>query len=355
MSEEQAKNGTKQQSNKTGGLSFAVTLVAALVGTSLYTKNYFRNTPVDDPFLYLFVCKLIPVGLILVGGLLLYILVKGFSVEVQDPERRKYLENGASCIYQGTFLMFIMLLVFILCVFFFAILKFENIWYVQAVIICISFLVGAVLVLPRCVRTVIICISFLVGAVLVLPRFNREWKEKKYHLSEAIQKFRGIFKNPPLSWIILVYLLYIFLVALLLWLFLFQAVFLYFPIQGHVTVDMESVYYKSDAPIPVLIHVTGPNPILSIYLSEENSSHDLKEIYNLTLKPEHNPSKTEYSENSTLVGNALNYGTYNVFINTTGLSAGYYELKCIRYRYEKMYGVRGFYLLNSSRQSGIKE
>ena len=47
MSEEQTENEKESQSNETGGLSFAVTLLAAL-GTILYAVYiYFQNTPVN--------------------------------------------------------------------------------------------------------------------------------------------------------------------------------------------------------------------------------------------------------------------------------------------------------------------
>jgi hypothetical protein len=42
MSEEQTENGTKTQSNKTGGLSFAVTLLGVL-GSISYAVNFLRN------------------------------------------------------------------------------------------------------------------------------------------------------------------------------------------------------------------------------------------------------------------------------------------------------------------------
>ena len=127
------------------------------------------------------------------------------------------------------------------------------------------------------------------------------------------------------------------------------------PLQGHIAVDMESIYYKNDAPIPVLIHTTGPNTNLSINLSKEESGHTLREIDNITLNPECTSNKTMYGKNSTLVGNALDYGTYNVFIKTSDLCVGYYELMCKRQKYKKAYGARGFYLLNSSEQSRIGE
>ena len=311
MSEGQKENGKKPQSNETGGFRFAVTLLVAF-GTVFYAGyTYLQNTPVD-PLWYEFVCGLIAVALISVGGLILYILIKGYSLEVKDSNQKEKFKNWASNIYSMIFLMFIILLVFVLCLFVLVLLKIK--------ITSFSFLV-------------IFLISFTVGLVWLRPE-----------------------KNPSKSSNIVTGVL---IVGVFGWILLFVAVSCS-PLQGHVTVDMESVYYKNNAPIPVLIHITGPNTGLSISLAKEESNHNLSQIDSIMLKPEHNPDKTESGKY--LVGNALNYGTYTVFINATNLSAGYYELRYERAVYKSQgelkketHGARGFYLLNSSQQSYIGE
>ena len=311
MSEEQPRNEKKPQSNETGGFRFAVTLLVAL-GTVLYTVYiYFQNKPVDI-YWYSLVCGLIPVALILVFGLLFYILIKGYSMEVQESKQKESLAKWASRIYLIVLLIFTMLLVFILSVFVLVYLDVKT--EITTSIIAIGF------------------ISFILFFVFIffLPIFRKNRRK------------RGII------------IFMIFLAVILLWPAIFSPV-LYSPLQGHVTVDMGGIYYKNDAPIHVLIHVTGPNTGLSIQLFQENSNHNLSLNDSITLSPERNQSKTVSGENSTLVGNALDYGTYNVFINTTNLSAGYYELVCKRQKYEKTYGARGFYLVNSSRHSVIEE
>ncbi len=116
---------------------------------------------------------------------------------------------------------------------------------------------------------------------------------------------------------------------------------------GRVIIDMNTVYYKSDAPIPVYVHVTGLNTNLSIQLLQESFNHNLSEIDNITLSPERNTNKVTRGENSPLFGNTLNHGSYNVFIDTSGLSTGYYELVAKRQNFEETF-VRGFYLLNEN-------
>ena len=316
MSEEQLENEQKTQPNETGGFRFAVTLLAAF-GTVFYAGyTYLQNTPVD-PLWYEFVCGLIAVALISVGGLILYILIKGYSLEVKDSDQKEKLKNRASKIYSMIFLMFIMLLVFVLGFFILAVLKIKITSFYPFSFLLIFF------------------IALMVGLVFV-----------------GIHTEKNQSKSSD-------FLIKMFVVGTFVWVFLSVAV-LCSPLQGHVTVDMESICYKNNAPISVLVYITGPNTGLSLSLAKEESNHNLSPIDSIILKPEHNPNKTESSKY--LVGNALNYGTYTVFINATDLAAGYYELQYEREVYKSQgalkretHGARSFYLLNSSQQSYIGE
>ena len=330
----------KQQPNETGGFRFAVTLLAAFGTLSYGGYNYLQTTAVD-PYWYWFVCLLTAVAGIFVLGLLLYILIKGYSMEVQDS---KYPGKFAKCIYIGVFSIFIMLLVYIFASFFLGyVIKTENSVIKSLLSIIISITVG----------------SFFFSPLLMQPN-NSKSKEKETFMTQRDThdpENNKVFSYQRKFLVSKAFLIteVMFLIALLIFVqYLFPTV-LYSPLQGHVTVDMESIYYQNVSQIPVLIHVTGPNTGLSICLVKE-SNNTLYHRDNITLIPEHNYSnKTVSGEQSILIGNTLDYGKYNVFINTTDLSAGYYELVYMRWGYEKTYGVRGFYLLNSSEQSCIKE
>jgi len=308
----------KPQSNETGGFKFAVTLLVAL-GTIVYVGyNYVRQTPLDINS-YVFFCVLIPPALMLVICLLFYVLFKGYSMEVPDSKQknqRNRLNDLSSTIYRMSLLMFAMLFIFML------------------------YVTTLVLVSPKIGKFTEWCILFLI-IIGIVPSLVVYWLLNKNKKSRLKQKSVWINYITPGATVLLL--------SMLFWLAVFPSVVDFTPLQGHVTVDMESICYKNDTPIPVLIHVTGPNTVLSICLVKEESNHNLEGIDKIKyLEPERNTTKTVSGENSTLVGNALNYGTYNVFINTTNLSAGYYELVCKRPKYEKTYGARGFYLLNSS-------
>lgn len=310
MGEEQVENEQKPWLTETGGLSFAVTLLAALGSISYAGYNYLQKTPVDI-YLYVFFCVLIPPALFLVIGLLLYVFFKGYSLEVSRSKQRKPLNDISSFIYRIFLSIFAMLLIFILYVF------------------------VLVLVLPKIESFTVFIILIFIGVVLSLLVY---WLLTKTSLVEAKSRW-NTYITPGAT---------VLLLGLLFWSAIFPSVIDLTPLQGHVTVNMDSIYCKNDAPIPVLIRVTGPNTDLSIKLSQEESNHNLREIDNITLRAERNADKIVYGKNSSLFGNTLDYGTYTVFISTTNLSSGYYELRCERSKYEKTYGARGFYLVNSS-------
>lgn len=114
-------------------------------------------------------------------------------------------------------------------------------------------------------------------------------------------------------------------------------------IQGHVIIDMENIYYKDDSLIPVSIQLTGPDSGLLIKLFEEKS-YDLNPKTGILVLD--NQHSLRISSNDSLVGNRLGFGKYRVFINTTNLSPGYYELMIERPRLDTTY-VTSFYLLNN--------
>ncbi|MBN1763190.1 MAG: hypothetical protein JW878_08990 [Methanomicrobia archaeon] len=91
----------EQDKNETGGLSFAVALLAAL-GTILYASYTYLQTP-SDSFWYFFICGLFSIAVVLVFCLLLYILIKGYSIEVANHERTRWLNKRASTIYLMVF------------------------------------------------------------------------------------------------------------------------------------------------------------------------------------------------------------------------------------------------------------
>jgi hypothetical protein len=104
--------------NETGGLSFAVTLLAAL-GTILYASYTYLQTLSVDSLWYFFICGFFSIAVVLALGLLLYILIKGYSIEVDNRERKRWLNKRASVIYLMVFPVCTALLSLFLCIYVF--------------------------------------------------------------------------------------------------------------------------------------------------------------------------------------------------------------------------------------------
>ena len=61
---------------------FAVTLLASIATIIYAMYGYLSNTSIDSD-VYLYISTVVIVAFILVAGLLIYILIKGYSIEVQ--------------------------------------------------------------------------------------------------------------------------------------------------------------------------------------------------------------------------------------------------------------------------------
>lgn len=122
----------------------------------------------------------------------------------------------------------------------------------------------------------------------------------------------------------------------------------YYFAEGRVDFNMGSIYYKNDTQIPVSVEITGRNFQINASLFKENFNYTSN---NYTRTPKENISirhpendttigwiknlgagneKKELPRtifgNSTLVVTVLDKQNYNIFINTTNLTGGYYLL-----------------------------
>ena len=286
------------------GFKFALTILAVYGTILLTTINYYETTAVDikDHGLICTIITTISTSLLF---LLLYIFLKGYSLEFKHmyPYLEKHHDSFASVIYLLSFLIFLTLILFIIFITIFNKIGIELTDFISYLMVLIS-----------------LSISIKFG----LP-FN----------SEKIFQF-----------------LCAFAVAGIFWLFLFSFIFA-LPL-GHINIDMENIYSKKDTPIPVSIRITGPNTPISIKLYEEsdrlsNQQNFLNVSDLIKLNPREFKSSNYYlyGNNSILIGNSLGNGEYNIFINTTNLNEGFYELECVT-SFDEKNNVKGFYLINSS-------
>jgi len=299
---------------KADGFEFAIMLLATL-GTIIYTAYTYFQSRATDPISYAFFVAMITALIALSILLIIYIFVKGYSMECQDEKRREF-KRYASYIYSITFDVGAMLLLLIVGAFFFILIGSPSIFLLYILLILLSYY------------------------------FYRELKSYFQNKSYIIffKKLKSYLKNPISDdQKKRIFVLLITLVILILWTQIYVGMLDLF--QGDAKIEMNNIYYKNGEPIPISIEILGRDPGVSIYLYNATS-----EINNITLKPKDVLNKVEVGEY--LVGNAYASGKYYVFINTTNMSEGYYRLVYLLsmegrsidgYKYGK-----SFYLLNQS-------
>lgn len=301
------------EEEKNGGYKFAVTFLISGV-TILYTiYNYIQNTPI---FLlpYYIICLAIAGLFYSMIVLFSYFLVKGFLMECQDPDTLKTLHNLVPKLYNHSLKSFTISMLYTALITF---------------VYCIP---------PKILETVlVILIIILIIIILILIGYcikkNITWEKpslKKLNWAEFVQ------------------------CALIVGglCFLLVCAVCFPPLQGHVTVDMESIYYKTDTQVPALVQVTGPNTNLSAFLHKGVSGNLSYVTHIISIEPTlldiDTLGKRSMESNDKLIGTYLGNGKYNLFINTTNLTTGYYELTCTRHVFYERYDAKGFYLLNKS-------
>lgn len=388
---------------KADGFKFAVTALTAF-GTILYViYNYFQNIAVD-PILYGYISILIPIMIVSSIFLILYVLIKGFSMEVEDKKKENIWKKRASDAYLITFFITIITLILILGLILLAI-KPESSYYITIIFYIFILYLSIRTLFGKIFNRFIYCIIeklkyvctstsnyFEKGRVRIsLKQFSLYFSNKCKGAYNYIYFYReqvfwfliliasSIFiyytisnYNKPdyviyntaieiigITGILFGYLIYkkyaehyskwsilsIISFAIVVALLIYSASVTSFSFfaKGDVIIVMDSIYHKNGTPIPVLIKVTGPDTRLSIKLSPIFSAANSSLKDDIELTPENNPNKTKY-----LVGNSLGNGKYYVFINTSDLSEGYYELRSERSKYTQV-DAKGFYLLNDSK------
>lgn len=297
-------NGKRKMDEKTDGFKFAITLLAT-IGTILYgSYNYFQIMPVEF-YNYALVAGIIAVLMVLSLFLIFYILIKGFSMEIQDAKLKNAFEKYASYVYLLSF--FTSMMTFIFIVGSFALLPItEYALYIMLLIIIVLF----------------ICIIYL----------SRGYVKKR-------------FKSGHFPFLIsLVFICFI--VGLILWAVLYPVVS-DSPLQGHITVEMENVYYKNGSIIPISIQVTGLDTGVNIFLYNEDMGSIIGPIDDIHLKSKHNLTDIAIGLDSTLIGNKMDNGRYSIFIKTDNLTEGYYKLLISSMGIDNKRSINTFFLISN--------
>ena len=324
------------EKDENDGYKFAITFLAASGSIFYATYNYLQNTPIRaESFCVL--CFALTCVLISIICFLIYILIKGYLMDTKNGDSTKNLNRSAQVAYKfalGFFtfslIIFISILSYIVAHRFFTGLL-QELGVAHIVLCCVSLFLS------------IITVSLVYALVVYYRGEHRSWS----YFSHLF--FIPVIKNAQVHGIILVGIVIIVLLF---------GVLNYTPFHGHVTIDMESVYYKNNTPIPVSIQVTGPNADIGVLLYTKNSSNSSALMSILWgMEPDffgqgsEDVLKRKLHSDNVSVGSYLGNGKYCVFINTTNLPIGYYELICIREGFWKeTCEGKSFYLVNKNQQ-----
>ena len=348
---DQRDKSENQQLNEKEGFKFAVTLLA-IFGYLFYNiYNYFQNEVVSV-FIFFTVNLLICNITIIIIALILYILIKGFSFEVQGSVEKQNLNKIASKIYLFIFLVFILLFPSSFGYFiYYTSVDFpehKTIFYVF-LMICVGFSMLFIYTPPL---KIVSEINEKFEAFNVLQFLNKlnenkiEFKIVKDSLKKifSLKFFESFFES--FFDYSFKYLL-IFFITVFGILFIFGALFpqmIDLPIlfEGNINVDVENIHKKNDIMIPVQIQVTGIDVPISVGLFkvEPNNSISIAQIDNLGTQSENRndlyhrtfSNVSNFKNDNCLLGNSLGLGKYILFINTTNLSIGYYKLEVESYK-----------------------
>lgn len=109
--------------------------------------------------------------------------------------------------------------------------------------------------------------------------------------------------------------------------------------QGSIEIDLQNKYDMNDSPIHTLIRATGPDTGISVEFKSESNNRNYDAIIYLD-------KNNESMSNKSLNGKLLGKGEYSIYINATGMSIGYYNLRCTQQKYTESYRLKRFYLEN---------
>ena len=293
-------------------------IIAILAGTIsfLYTSfSYIQNTAINI-FEYSSLCALISLALIILIVYFIYFICKGFSMELKDEYHEKF-KNIASKIY---------LINLLTCTIFLIIL------------VIVIFIINIPLIYKTCLMFYIYMCFFILAISFIF--YN--WMWDKFKIGISLRNFirnalKISIKQFGIIWISI----------MIIWI-IFIMVLGFNTHQGNIELDMDKIYYKNDKQIPVLMKITGPDTPFTIVLYKEKSNN-LIEIWSISnLGPSYfnDFKKTNFMSADSVVASSLGNGNYNIFINTTNLTTGYYQIKFSRQSNGKVSYESGFYLLN---------
>ena len=115
-------------------------------------------------------------------------------------------------------------------------------------------------------------------------------------------------------------------------------------LHGNIDIEMENSYEISESPFFVEIYVTGPLDKLEIDITKIEQNYNVKKIDHITLFSENHSTNIAYSDNKSVVGNAASPGNFQLYIDKSNMSSGYYKIECQRIKFADEHYERIFLL-----------
>lgn len=348
--------------NEIDRFKYSIAVITALSTFSYISYNYIQNNAITTGF-YGLVLVLITSSIIYIIFQVLYIFFRGLASEIKNFHIRSSINDIASLTYKCTFLMTFSLMSYSL-LFFYVYLNTANnqiindkvptvLFYLTAITSFVLY--GIFMVEIEEIELFFIRQKMKKNTPLIEGRVNESLIDKtRIHIINVsiniINKIRKIFCFLDKHLRIFKFTIKIFNFKSLLFMIIsvFYLLLIYLSVliilmnfmPGNVQIDANKIYYKNNSPIPVSFQVTGPDNGLLIELSKKSEKNLILDT--IELESIHTQNNAVFGNTSILMGNTLENGMYNIFINTTNLSEGYYELICFRgHKY-----IRGFYLMS---------
>lgn len=308
------------------GYKFAIAFLIAS-GTILYTVyGYLQKNPMSE-YWYLIICTLISGLLISMICLFLYVVLNS------TENHKKNLNKIDSKLYMFGLSWLLLIFSSVMAKIIYEFFSKDEIGWIVLIVIVLFFLI---LVLVPC-----FLIYYYILFIASILKKNKLKKSITDFLQELI-KLKHFFQATIIALIFISFFCLLMIVTN------------FTPVQGDIAVDMESIHYKSDIQIPVLIQVTGIDNNFSAVLYEGISGNLYQKediYYNSSGFELYRTEKYIVGSNGVLVSNYMGNGKYNVFINTTNLNTGYYELifRCeSNFMLKTKYKGKSFYLLDEN-------
>lgn len=341
---------SSQEGQKDNGESFkfALTIFIAFLTISNRIYNYIQNNPLEKTIVNYF-GLLPPFLVILLLGL--YIVIKGISLETSNLEIKKRLDKFSSEIYLYAFYSIILYCGVTLCGVLFSflytnvflsideevrtyinILLFILIWGYFLMTSMKNFHFEKNLFKRKYIKMRRKSVLYFLNIILVGVGLIYMWTSDK-EITTFIIIFSPVFQ-------IVIHSLYKILgmsfgeefekkipkkvisgASLILMVGFLLAPYV---LMGDIKVQINDTYSKQNKCIPVTVTNTGIIQDINMNLSKAEFENNLTLIDSIELIPTHNSS--EVISSKFLCGNSLSYGKYKIFINTTNLREGYYEL-----------------------------